>query len=49
MRRIAVIGSGITGLAVAHALAPQAQVTLFEADALLRRPHATRWTSRWTA
>ncbi len=32
MRRIAVIGSGISGLAVAHALAPQARVTLFEAD-----------------
>jgi uncharacterized protein len=32
MRRIAVIGSGISGLAVAHALAPHSRVTLFEAD-----------------
>jgi uncharacterized protein len=32
MRRIAVVGSGISGLAVAHALATQARVTLFEAD-----------------
>jgi len=32
MRRIAVVGSGISGLAVAHALAPQARVTLFEAE-----------------
>ena len=30
-RRIAVIGSGISGLAVARALAPRARVTLFEA------------------
>jgi predicted NAD/FAD-binding protein len=33
MRRIAVVGSGISGLSVAHALAGQAQVTLFEAGA----------------
>jgi predicted NAD/FAD-binding protein len=33
MRRIAVVGSGISGLAVAHALAPLARVTLFEAEA----------------
>jgi predicted NAD/FAD-binding protein len=32
VRRVAVVGSGISGLAVAHALAGQAQVTLFEAD-----------------
>jgi uncharacterized protein len=32
-RRVAVIGSGISGLAVAHATAAEAQVTLFEADA----------------
>ena len=32
MRRVAVVGSGISGLAVAHGLASQARVTLFEAD-----------------
>lgn len=31
MRRVAVVGSGIAGLASAHALAPLAQVTLYEA------------------
>jgi predicted NAD/FAD-binding protein len=31
MRRIAIVGSGISGLAAAHRLAPHAQVTLFEA------------------
>ena len=31
MKRVAVVGSGISGLAVAHALAPESQVTLFEA------------------
>ena len=31
MRRVAIIGSGISGLAVAHGLRGQAQVTLFEA------------------
>ncbi|MBE0546582.1 MAG: FAD-dependent oxidoreductase [Rubrivivax sp.] len=31
MRRVAVVGSGISGLATAHALAGVAQVTLFEA------------------
>ena len=33
MRRVAVVGSGIAGLAAAHALNAEAQVTLFEADA----------------
>ncbi len=32
MRRIAVVGSGISGLAAARELAPHARVTLFEAD-----------------
>ena len=32
MKRVAVVGSGIAGLAAAHALASEAQVTLFEAD-----------------
>ncbi|MBC8058600.1 MAG: FAD-dependent oxidoreductase [Rhizobiales bacterium] len=33
MRRVAVVGSGISGLAVAHALVGEAHVTLFEAGA----------------
>jgi uncharacterized protein len=32
MKRVAVVGSGISGLAVAHLLAQEAHVTLFEAD-----------------
>jgi uncharacterized protein len=31
MRRVAIVGSGISGLAVAHSLAGEARVTLFEA------------------
>jgi predicted NAD/FAD-binding protein/DUF1365 family protein len=34
-RRIAVIGSGVAGLAAAHVLGKQAQVTLYEADSRL--------------
>ena len=33
IRRVAIVGSGISGLSVAHALAGEAQVTLFEAGA----------------
>ena len=33
MRRVAVVGSGISGLAVAHSLAGEARVTLFESGA----------------
>jgi uncharacterized protein len=33
MRRVAVVGSGIAGLSVAHGLASQARVTLFESGA----------------
>ena len=33
IRRVAVVGSGISGLSVAHTLADEAQVTLFEAGA----------------
>ena len=33
MRRVAVVGSGIAGLSVAHGLAGRAHVTLFEAEA----------------
>ncbi|MBL8333335.1 MAG: FAD-dependent oxidoreductase [Rubrivivax sp.] len=32
MRRVAIVGSGISGLAAAHALKDHARVTLFEAD-----------------
>jgi predicted NAD/FAD-binding protein len=35
MKRVAVIGSGITGLASAHELSKDARVTLFEADSYL--------------
>ncbi|MDO8420455.1 MAG: FAD-dependent oxidoreductase, partial [Rubrivivax sp.] len=31
MRRVAIVGSGISGLAAAHALTGEAQVTLIEA------------------
>ena len=33
MRRVAVVGSGISGLAAAHSLAGEAAITLFEAEA----------------
>ena len=40
MRRVAVVGSGISGLAAAHALAGEARVTLFEAgDYFGGHPH----------
>ena len=40
MKRIAVIGSGIAGLAAARDLTPHARVTLFEATDVNFRPNA---------
>ena len=41
MKRVAVVGSGISGLATAHALAPLAQVTLFESASRFGGPSNT--------
>jgi predicted NAD/FAD-binding protein len=49
MRRIAVVGSGISGLAAAHALADVAKVTLYEAGGHFGGHTHTPWTFGWTA
>ena len=41
--KVAIVGSGISGLAVAHALQGHAELTLFEAGTILAAT-PTRWT-----
>ena len=50
LMRIAVVGSGIAGLASAWLLSRAHEVTLFEANGLSRRPHPhSRHRARWAA
>ena len=44
--RIAIVGTGISGLVAAHQLHPEHEITVYEAADAARRPHATRSRSR---